>query len=145
MTKRTYNSLAETISLPLRGRKRGAKAPKTSKGAKNVRPAKAPSKKELRAAEASKPAPVKKARAKKAEAKPKKLSALNAAAQVLAAAGEPMDCKAIVEAMATQGLWSSPAGKTPHATLYAAILREIAKQGKDARFKKTDRGRFAAN
>jgi len=27
-------------------------------------------------------------------------------------------------------------------TLYAAIIREIAKKGKHARFKKVDRGRF---
>ena len=38
-------------------------------------------------------------------------------------------------------LWST-GGKTPHATLYAAIIREIAKKGKDARFRKVDRGRF---
>ncbi len=31
--------------------------------------------------------------------------------------------------------------KTPHATLYSAILRELAK-GDDSRFVKTERGRF---
>ncbi|MBZ0172999.1 MAG: hypothetical protein K8E66_11500 [Phycisphaerales bacterium] len=35
-------------------------------------------------------------------------------------------------------------GKTPAATLYSAIIREIARKGKDARFAKTERGRFAA-
>ena len=35
--------------------------------------------------------------------------------------------------------------KTPHATLYSAMLREISTKGKDARFKKTERGKFAAN
>ena len=45
--------------------------------------------------------------------------------------------------MAEKGLWSSPKGKTPHATLYAAILREINAKGKAARFKKVDRGQFA--
>ena len=74
-----------------------------------------------------------------------KLSALDAAAKVLATAKEPMNAKELIEAMAARKLWTSPGGKTPHATLYAAITREIAKKGKDARFKKTGRGKFAAN
>ena len=70
-----------------------------------------------------------------------KLSGLDAAAQILAKAKDPLGCKDIVERAVTQELWA-PGGKTPHATLYAAIIREIAKKGKDARFKKVDRGRF---
>jgi hypothetical protein len=53
-----------------------------------------------------------------------------------------MNAKAMIAAMAEQGLWSSPNGKTPHATLYAAILREIGVKGSDARFRKADRGMF---
>jgi hypothetical protein len=34
--------------------------------------------------------------------------------------------------------------QTPHATLYSAILREIGTKRKEARFKKTERGKFAA-
>ncbi len=41
-----------------------------------------------------------------------------------------------------QGLWTSPGGKTPHASLYAAIIREISAKGKDARFAKKERGLF---
>jgi hypothetical protein len=74
---------------------------------------------------------------------PKKLSALDAAAQVLAGAG-PMNAKEMIEAMATQGLWTSPGGKTPHATLYSAILREITTKGSESRFVKSERGKFAA-
>jgi len=74
----------------------------------------------------------------------KKLSAIDAAAKVLWESKEPMNCKALVEAMATMGLWTSPGGKTPAATLYSAILREINVKGKESRFKKTERGRFAA-
>ncbi len=74
----------------------------------------------------------------------KKLSALNAAARVLTESEEPMTTREMVDAMATKGYWSSPGGKTPHATLYSAILREIAAKGKDARFTKTERGKFAA-
>ena len=59
----------------------------------------------------------------KATTKPpaKKLSQVEAAMKVLAKAGEPMNCKAMVEAMAKQGLWSSPAGKTPEGTLYTVV------------------------
>ena len=73
-----------------------------------------------------------------------KLSGLDAAAQILGKAKKPMGCKDMVEQAITQGLWS-PGGKTPHATLYAAIIREISKKGKDARFRKTDRGLFASS
>jgi hypothetical protein len=45
--------------------------------------------------------------------------------------------------MAEKGYWTSPGGKTPAATLYSSILREIGTKGKDARFKKTERGKFA--
>ena len=79
------------------------------------------------------------------EQKPKRASALDAAAQVLAKAEKPMRAQELIAAMAEQGLWSSPAGKTPHATLYAAILREIAAKGDAARFKKVDRGLFEIN
>jgi hypothetical protein len=85
----------------------------------------------------------KKTRKKSAEAKAKKLSALDAAAQVLAETGQPMACKEMIEAMAQKGYWSSPGGKTPSATLYSAITKEISTKGKESRFKKTDRGRFA--
>ena len=55
-----------------------------------------------------------------------------------------MTCKAMVEAMSANGYWSSPGGKTPEATLYAAIIREIAAKGDKARFKKHDKGVFVA-
>jgi len=80
---------------------------------------------------------------KEAGAEAKKLSALDAAAQVLAETGQPMACKEMIEAMAQKGYWSSPGGKTPSSTLYSAITKEISTKGKESRFKKTDRGRFA--
>jgi hypothetical protein len=82
--------------------------------------------------------------AKKPTSTPKRISALDAAAQVLAASKEPMRAKDLIAAMADQGLWSSPNGKTPEATLYAAMIREIAAKGSDARFRKVERGLFAA-
>ena len=82
------------------------------------------------------------AKSAKAEAKPKKLSALDAAAKVLTETGQPMSCKELIEAMEAKGYWSSP-GKTPASTLYSGIAKEISTKGKESRFKKTDRGRFA--
>jgi hypothetical protein len=76
--------------------------------------------------------------------RPKKVSALDAAAQVLAKAKQPMRAKELMEQMAAEGLWTSPGGKTPEATLYAAMLREIGKKGEDSRFQKVDRGAFVA-
>ncbi|MBX3435739.1 MAG: hypothetical protein KF847_20670, partial [Pirellulales bacterium] len=113
------------------------------------------------AAQADAPAPTKAAQTKakdkattKAVEKPatakaparqreKRLSALDAAARVLADAKEPLNTKALIERMAAQGLWTSPGGATPHSTLYAAIIREIGTKGAEARFRKVDRGQFA--
>jgi vancomycin resistance protein YoaR len=80
----------------------------------------------------------------KAEPKPKKVSALDAAAKVLGEQGKPMTCQEMIEEMSRKKYWSSPNGATPQATLYAAILREIKVKGKEARFQKTDRGKFAS-
>ncbi len=78
------------------------------------------------------------------EKKPKRVSALDAAAQVLAASEVPMRAKEMIAAMEAKGLWTSPGGKTPEATLYAAIIREIAAKGTASRFKKHERGVFVA-
>ena len=74
-----------------------------------------------------------------------RFSAIDAAAQVLAESGAPLNTRQMIEAMAQKGLWSSPHGKTPHATLYSAILREINTKGAEARFTKIDRGQFVTN
>src|SRR5262245_2770862 len=42
------------------------------------------------------------------DAKAQKLSALDAAALVLAEAGQPMSCQEMIAAMAQKGYWSSP-------------------------------------
>ncbi|MDX9911230.1 MAG: winged helix-turn-helix domain-containing protein [Phycisphaerales bacterium] len=75
--------------------------------------------------------------AAKADRRP---SGLDLAAKVLADAGEPLPAKAIAERAIAAGWQTS--GKTPQATLYAAMLREIAKKGDAARFRKVDRGLF---
>jgi hypothetical protein len=113
----------------------------TKKTSKKAGPAKA----------AAKKAPVKNTSAEKATTakakKPRsksngKLSAIDAAAKVLGETNEPMSTKQMIEAMAEKDYWKSPGGATPHATLYSAILREINAKGTDARFKKTERGKF---
>jgi hypothetical protein len=71
----------------------------------------------------------------------KKMGGLDAAAKVLAEAGEPLGCKTIVERAIEKGYWKT-GGKTPAATVYAAIIREIARKGNAARFAKTDKGMF---
>jgi hypothetical protein len=78
------------------------------------------------------------------EAKPKKMSCLDAAAKVLADAGAAMTTGEMIDAMGKANLWSSPNGRTPAATLYSAVLREINTKGTQSRFTKTERGKFAA-
>lgn len=104
-----------------------AATPAKAKGEKSAKPPKA--------AKAVKPAK---------DARPKRVSALDAAAQVLAASELPMRAKEMIAAMEAKGLWKSPGGKTPEATLYAAIIREIAAKGTAARFKRHERGVFVA-
>jgi hypothetical protein len=78
-----------------------------------------------------------------AEAENKRLSALDAAAKVLAESGQPMRCTELIAAMAEKGYWISPGGKTPAATLYSALLRELKTKKDQARFRKTERGKFS--
>jgi hypothetical protein len=60
--------------------------------------------------------------------KEKKLSALDAAAKLLAETGEPMNCQDMIKGMAEKGYWTSPGGQTPHATIYTAVT-ELPKRG----------------
>ena len=71
-----------------------------------------------------------------------KMSGLDAAAKVLALGSAlPMRCGALVKIMIDRGYWKSN-GKTPAATIYAAIVREIAAKGDASRFRKVERGKF---
>ena len=69
-------------------------------------------------------------------------SGLDLAAKILAEAGEPLHARAIARLAIAAG-WKT-SGRTPHATLYAAMTREIVAKGDDARFKKVGRGLFEA-
>jgi hypothetical protein len=78
-----------------------------------------------------------------AKAAPSKASALDAAVRMLRESGQPMSCPELIEQMAAKGYWTSPKGKTPASTLYAAIAREVKLKGAASRFTKTGPGRFA--
>jgi len=84
------------------------------------------------------------AKTKKSKAKAEgKMSALDAAAKVLAEEGRPMTAKELIEAMSAKGYWTRPGGKTPEATLSAALGNEINKKGDASRFAKAAPGKFA--
>ena len=103
----------------------------------------------LNAAGSPRPPAAKKSKGKAAKPakaksdKPKRLSGLDAVAKVLHEAGKPMSAKEMVEEALKRKLWAT-GGKTPEATVYAAIIRDIAARGKESRFRKTGRGQFAA-
>jgi len=81
-------------------------------------------------------------RAKLEKRSEERLSALDAAERVLKDRKKPMHVGELIDEMAKRKLWESPGGKTPTATLFAAMLREIAVKGSDSRFSKMDRGLF---
>ena len=78
-----------------------------------------------------------------AKDKKERHSLLNLAAKVLAEAGQPMTCKEMVDKVLATGLWQTK-GRTPAATLYSAVLREVQTKGEAARFRKVERGKFEA-
>jgi hypothetical protein len=117
---------------------------------KNRSPKAVPPAKKITTGQAPAPPPAPAARSRAAKAAPtpdtakeKKTSALNAAALVLQETGQALTCPELIAQMAAKGYWTSPQGKTPAATLYAALTREIKLKGEAARFAKTGPGTFA--
>ena len=133
-------SKKKTTKAASQKKARSAKPDKSAAAAGAEADAQAASDVQTKAGTRAKP---KKRAAAKEPAPPKRLSALDAAAQVLSEAGQPMNCQEMIAAMTAKGYWTSPAGKTPAATLYSALLREIKTKGDQARFQKTERGKFA--
>ncbi|MCK6483039.1 MAG: winged helix-turn-helix domain-containing protein [Phycisphaerae bacterium] len=138
--------LIETASAPVQTNKENIMATKT-KTTKRTNAKGATTKATAAKSAAAKSAKARAAGTRKVEGpkREKRVSALDAAAQVLAKAGKPMHALELITAMAEQGLWKSPGGKTPHATLYAAMMREERDKGCESRFRKVDRGQFAFN
>lgn len=73
----------------------------------------------------------------------KPVSGLDAAAQVLREAAVALTTQDLVKRMLDGGLWTTK-GKTPAATLYSAMIREISAKGSASRFRKGGPGLFAA-
>jgi hypothetical protein len=85
----------------------------------------------------------KKAAKPAAKAEAGKMSLKDAAVEVLRQAKQPLSAKELVAAAIEKGLWTPGEGKTPEATLAAAIYTEINKKGSAARFQKAEAGKFA--
>ena len=90
------------------------------------------------------PAPPKKPKRKSKPASPViivRMNAKNAAYRVLKESNRPMTTREIVAVCVEQGYWVTEAA-TPHATLHAALSREINNDGDASRFVKGERGKF---
>lgn len=77
-----------------------------------------------------------------------RMSALDAAAEILGRlaskeASIGLGVQDLIERMEKTGLWTSPGGKTPAATLYSALIREIKQRKADSRFKRFSAGKFS--
>ena len=89
-------------------------------------------------------AKAKKTKTAKPEPKERKPGILTIAANILKSAKKPMTTKEIVEQALAKGLWETK-GKTPSATLYSAILREVLNKGDKARFARGEKhGQFCS-
>lgn len=78
-----------------------------------------------------------------AGAPPHRLTARDAAYQVLADSGEPLHSNEIAQRMLTQGLWTTQ-GSTPGATVDAQIAVNIKANGTASRFRRVGRSIFTA-
>ncbi len=140
LVKRTRDAIAETeanlkaIAAKAAEVKKDHEVPTAKEVANTLKTAKAPKVKAAKEPKAEKTT--------KREPKARRASGLDLAAKALVDAKEPLNAKTIAERAIAAG-WNTT-GATPHATLYAAMIREIAAKGTDARFKKTDRGMFIA-
>ncbi len=132
-TKNKKSKVRKGVTKTTAARKPKVTADARTSPAKGARPTKSKAQRTTKAAPAN------------GDGKAKRVSAIDAAAVILKDAGTPMRSREIIEAAASKGLWTSPAGKTPHATLDAAMRREINTKGKDARFTVEGRGLFGFN
>jgi restriction system protein len=72
------------------------------------------------------------------------MTLLNAAYQVLAAAGKPLHYREITRFVLEQELWQT-IGKTPDATLNARLATDVRNRGGASRFRRVSPGVFALN
>ena len=67
---------------------------------------------------------------------------LSAAIQVLTESTQPLTCHEMIQRMAITGIGWSPRDRTHEHSLYAALVRLMAKQGVFCPIRKTGEGRF---
>ena len=88
--------------------------------------------------------PKKAARGNHDPTKVKRTSLLKAAARVLKESKKSMRSGELVKVILQKSYWQT-GGKTPAATLHAAMIREIRDKGAKSRFRKVERGLFGLN
>lgn len=135
-TKKTTSKAKGTSKPKAASKPRANTSPRAAKGGEKAATKRPKAKNATRANQAAQKANPGKA------AKTKKFSLLDAAAKVLAEHTDGLRSREMVKIVIEKGLWTPGAGKTPHASLYAAIIREISAKGKNARFAKAERGLF---
>ena len=123
-------------AAPVQDASKKAAAPKASKKTAPHKKAGSKVSKKTAPKASKKPAP-------KADKKGKRdgLSGLDAAAKILGMAGKPLHIREIFERMLAKKMWKT-GGKTPSATISAAIIREIHNKKAASRFRKAGRGLF---
>lgn len=134
-TKRSAAGKASKKTTPAR---KPAAKPAKGRGGTASR-AKAPTPAQTPAAE-----PAAHAAATAPTAAPKRMTCLDAAHAVLVRRNKPMRITDIMAEMVDRELWASPAGLTPDSTLSSAMLRDMKKYGEASRFRRVDRGFYAA-
>ena len=134
MTK-TRNASKATKPAPMPAAKRPVRA-KTAKATREPKDEAAPP-------QAATPTPVA-GETKGSTSMTSRMTCLDAAHAVLTRLNKPMRIREIMEQMVDRELWLSPGGSTPDATLTSAIIRDIAKRGDASRFKRVNRGYYAA-
>lgn len=150
MAKKTKNAASDTIAAhpapPVQATRPAAKRDQEAATRPAVESSDAPAPAKPRTASAKRKdrdAHAKLNRSKSVTGAKASMSGLDAAHAVLTASKSPLTVGALTKAMLDRKLWTTE-GKTPHATIAAAILREMRDKGSASRFTKVGRGLFAA-
>jgi len=142
-TEKARKAAIKQIDQRLAGGKQDHEVPSPKEVANNARLAAHAAKSAPKAARTRKPAKdAARANVGAKVVRDKRPSGLDLAAKALTQSKEPLGAKALAEKAIAAG-WQTK-GKTPEATLYSAITREIKAKGDDSRFIKSGKGLFAA-
>lgn len=144
-TEKARNEAIKAIDQRLAGGKQDHEVPSAKETANNAALADYAATKATGAPNADKAAPSRKPAKDAARANVaahKRTSGLDLAARALEGSKEPLGAKALAERAIAAG-WKT-SGRTPEATTYSAIIREMRSKGKASRFAKAGRGLFTA-